>query len=152
MIVQELFRASRAPLLRYAQRITKSREDAEDAVQEVFLKLLDGRLRKAEWKALWLPLRNQSLDLLRKQKRFLPLLLNEEGEPFQEVLDPFSPERILFAKETLENLRLAPSERGLLERSFEGGLSGPERIALFRLRKRLRGLKRWRTTTGDRFI
>lgn len=58
------------PLMRFCFRYLGSREEAEDVVQEVFLKVLNNEARPANFRAwIYKITRNRCLDLLRARKR-----------------------------------------------------------------------------------
>lgn len=67
----------RGELFAYAFSVTKSREDAEDAVHNAIIKAFDGlsglrnRAKLKPW--LFSILRNECLSMLRQKKRFAPL-------------------------------------------------------------------------------
>ncbi len=79
-----LFFEFHEPLSRFAHSITKSREFSRDAVQDVFLKIWRNReeweIRQSLKVYLYQAVRNQSLNLLEKQKTRLRITGNYQEE------------------------------------------------------------------------
>ena len=105
-----------------ACRILKDRTEAEDAVQDVFVKLMESpeRLRRIpeEERIMYLIVctRNRARDILRKKNRILELEWNEDSaetakDPGEDESDPV--ERL---KE--EMAKLPPDQREILEMHF----------------------------------
>lgn len=100
-------------LLNHAFRILKNREDAEDALQEAYLKIynslskFEGHSSFKTW--AYKVLTNVCLDMLRKQKKFSETSLNSStNDSEQEIIisdDTYSPEIAAQKKAAFEALR-----------------------------------------------
>ena len=122
------------PVFRLAFRITGNEADAEDVVQDTFLRAyrglakFDERAKFSTW--LYRIATNASLDLLRKRKRH-----DDKAEPVSaEAPDPIevlpsvnpSPDRLMLSNEVREKveaamMRLSPKEKAaFVLRHFEG--------------------------------
>jgi RNA polymerase sigma-70 factor (ECF subfamily) len=147
-----------------AQRITRNREDAEDVVQESFLKAfrhLAGFEEKARFSS-WLTriVMNEAYMLLRQKRRVMEVLPDSPQDSTESTPDPFvdrspSPEESCWRHERKELLtkevnRLRPTiRRAVLLRDFEERSleetaqtlhtsSGAVKTRLFHARRKLR--------------
>jgi RNA polymerase sigma-70 factor (ECF subfamily) len=132
----ELCRRQRAMMLRYARRITGNVEDAEDALQDAWmraythLKSFDGRSAFASW--VTRIVNNSALIILRKRRQRRELSLDEPlyvdaAQTLEVVERSPNPEERYGAIEMEEILqraicRLSPTLRGAIEirRAFDG--------------------------------
>ena len=126
--VQAALRQYEGPLTRYAAQITGDLDRARDVVQDTFVKLcaeeparLDGRL--AEW--LFTVCRNRALDVLRKEKRMLPLENIElEAHESREPSPAAAAELNESAGQVSRLLAtLPPNQREVVRLKFQNGLS-----------------------------
>ena len=152
--------------LAMAQRITRNREDAEDVVQESFLKAfrhLASFEEKAQFSS-WLTriVMNEAYMLLRQKRRVMEVLPDSPQDSTESTPDPFidrspSPEESCWRRERKELLtkavnRLRPTtRRAVLLRDFEERSivetaqtlqtsSCAVKARLFHARRRLRGM------------
>ena len=117
-------------VLQKVQRITRNREDAEDALQDSFLRALvrikdfDARSKFSTW--LTRIAINSALMILRKRQHLVESSLsNEESNAVWEVSDQLPNPEILYAQRERESILLAaiesmrPRNRQVLERQLE---------------------------------
>ena len=152
--------------LAMAQRITRNREDAEDVVQESFLKAFrhlasfEERAQFSSW--LTRIVMNEAYMLLRQKRRVMEVLPDSPQDSTESTPDPFidrspSPEESCWRRERKELLtkavnRLHPTiRRAVLLRDFEERSieetaqtlhtsSGAVKARLFHARRKLRGM------------
>jgi RNA polymerase sigma-70 factor (ECF subfamily) len=114
------------PLYRLAYRMTGSETDAEDLVQETFLKAwkqrskFDGRASFGTW--LHRICANCSLDLLRSRKRRQEMSTETNGAESEDLMDRVaadapSPERLMLSDEVSGILTVAMAELTSVERT-----------------------------------
>jgi RNA polymerase sigma-70 factor, ECF subfamily len=109
----ELCNRHRAKALRFAYRITRNREDAEDATQESFLKAFahiqtfDGRSTFSTW--FTRIAMNSALMTLRKKRRRTYLSLEDDDflQPIQDAHPSSDPQACLLQRESEELVRTA---------------------------------------------
>lgn len=129
-----LFEALEAPLLRYAGKMVKRPEVAQDLVQEAFLKLHARQGLVSQPKAwLYRTVHNLAVNCLRKEGRMVPLVSGgseESTAPEQAATEPL-PDECLARMETVGQVRLLlqklePKKRELIRLKFEEDLSYKE--------------------------
>ncbi len=116
---EQLVKRHDGRLLRVAQHITRNREDAQDAVQEAFLKAFRklNQFQENSQFSTWL-IRitiNESLNKLRKQRSVKEISIDEEATPERgarvDVADrALDPEQVVENSELRNQLRAALSE------------------------------------------
>ncbi len=169
---EEIVRAHESTVYRLALRQLGSREDAEDAAQEVFLKAYTslksfrGESKLSVW--LYRITNNVCIDQLRRRRETVSLsAVNEDGEPLEmEIPDErCDPEALTERKDLREQVgkalkRLPPEAREILLLREIGGQSyeeiaetldldiGTVKSRLFRARKRLCALLNGNVSDG----
>lgn len=125
--IDALVEAFQAPLLRYAQRLVRDEDRAQDIVQEVFLKYIQSPPRGREPRQVsnWLfrVAHNRAVDFIRKESRM--------REQVQSMPDPGSappPSEAVARKETRRRLnglmeKLSENQRVCLVLKFQEGKS-----------------------------
>ena len=158
---EELVRAHEKTVYHLALRQLGSREDAEDAAQEVFLKAYTalGSFRGDSRVSVWLYriTNNVCVDMLRRRRETVSLsAVNDEGEPLELELpdERFDPAALAERKDLREHLgkalrQLPPDAREILLLRELGGQSydeiaatldldlGTVKSRIFRARKKL---------------
>lgn len=126
--LQEILLKYEGDLLRYAQRIVGNPEQAQDVVQETFLKLwrqnraeIDGHL--VEW--LYTVCRNQAVDVRRKEQRMHTLA--DESWAARETTDP-TPGTVVERRDSAAQVLdmvdgLPENQQEVIRLKFQGGLS-----------------------------
>lgn len=121
---QSLVETHSNDVFRLAYRITGNEHDAEDAVQETFLRAFkklstfDGRARFGTW--LYRVATNSSLDVLRRRRRDRSRHTSLDDAPAgrrETVSDAPDQDRLLFSSQVNERLRAALFELSELERT-----------------------------------
>lgn len=122
--VLSLFESEEDPLLRYAYGLIGRRAEAEEVVQDAFLKLYE-QYENVELPRPWLYrcVRNLALNKIRKSKR--EDISDEPGEP--DLAEREQPDEVLQVLESMGALRLVVAElevrdRELLELKYFQGL------------------------------
>lgn len=128
--IDALVETFEAPLLRYAHRLVRDEDRAQDIVQEVFLKYIQSPPRARERRQIsnWLfrVAHNRAVDFIRKESRM--------REQVQGMPDPGAsapPSEAIVKKETRERLnglmeRLSDNQRMCLVLKFQEGKSYKE--------------------------
>lgn len=117
-LINELFKEYRQMMLRIALRILQNRADAEDAVQDAFLRMLNsldkisGIPREQQAFYLVSVIENTSLNILKKKNR----RPTEDIEEFYEISSEYSVEESTGEKLLLDDVRSALME--LSERDY----------------------------------
>ena len=129
-----LFETLEAPLLRYACKMVKRPEVAQDLVQEAFLKL-HARQRSVSQPKAWLyrTVHNLAINCLRKEGRMALLALDEseESPALEQAAHETLPDESLARMEIVGQVRLLlqklePKKRELIRLKFEEELSYKE--------------------------
>jgi len=129
--IEKLYRSYRGLLVDYARQIVGSKEEAEDAVNELFLRLLENPCQLKEVKSihvyLFRSVRNNCLNYLEHKavlRHFLETAFDSTDDT--QILDEANPLSILISKETADNLEhaiesLPPKCREIfIQARFEG--------------------------------
>src|ERR1051325_485372 len=87
--IEELFAALESPLLNYALRLVGERSQAEDMVQEAFMKL-HAQFETVREPRRWLyrTVHNQALNLRRQSNKVVPLNSREDAQAPADATDP----------------------------------------------------------------
>jgi RNA polymerase sigma factor (sigma-70 family) len=129
--LERTFADQRAPLLRYATRLLGDREQAQDVVQDTFVRLMAQRSEAIDGHAVeWLftVCRNRALDVLRKEGRVTRF---EEGQIDRVTTTEPRPGRSLEQAELHDALlqlidRLPHNQQEVIRLKFQNGFSYQE--------------------------
>lgn len=148
----ELYDRHGSGLYRYLLGVLGRREDAEDALQEVFARVGSGERRVDSWQGyLWRSVRNQARRQIsrraRRRERERPMLPAERFPA--ELNDGLTPDRLLALHQALDRLPFKQREavvliglEGLTAREAAGRLRTPIDTAASRYRLGLAKLRR----------
>ena len=114
------------PLLRYARRLSRDREDARDAVQEAFIRFARDTGREIVNPAAWLyrTTRNLCFDQAKKKRRSMEITLDEAVDRDGPPDDRNAPDRVVAAGDAAALVRrhingLAPRAREVVVLKLE---------------------------------
>jgi RNA polymerase sigma-70 factor, ECF subfamily len=135
-IIENLYLEHYSYLKNYLIKLTKSEDEADEIIQELFSKLLTNpkSIQKVNYKKSWLVACSRNI-LIDKYRKFKPTLLKEDNIIEYILIEHNTPESIGEVKSELDNLlsNLNKSEKAILLAKEYYGYSYEEMSDLFNL-------------------